>query len=140
MGISPNQKRCIVCDSGTVQQFLGLGETALANKFLAKEELSVPETMYPLRVGFCHSCGHVQLMEGVPPSVMFEDYLYISSALPPLPRSAMPKTAYARLHDACARALSLSLVPTMGTRPFHEHCSSVRYVCLSIFDLTDSGK
>jgi SAM-dependent methyltransferase len=72
--------RCIVCEENTIEQFLDLGRTALANKFLLAQELSIPENKYPLRVGFCHTCGHVQLTEAVPPSVMFEDYLYVSSA------------------------------------------------------------
>ena len=72
--------RCIVCERQTVEQFLDLGRTALANKFLTREELSTCEPIYPLQVGFCHTCGHVQLTETVPPSAMFEDYLYISSA------------------------------------------------------------
>jgi SAM-dependent methyltransferase len=71
---------CIVCGQATVEQFLDLGRTALANKFLTADELSQPEAMYPLRTGFCHTCSHVQLLEAVPPPVMFEDYLYISSA------------------------------------------------------------
>jgi predicted TPR repeat methyltransferase len=69
-----------VCERQTVEQFLDLGRTALANKFLTREELSTCEPIYPLQVGFCHTCGHVQLTETVPPSAMFEDYLYISSA------------------------------------------------------------
>jgi cyclopropane fatty-acyl-phospholipid synthase-like methyltransferase len=71
---------CIVCGGESVEQFLDLGETALANKFLAESELDAPEPTYPLRVGFCHGCGHVQLTERVPPAAMFEDYLYLSSA------------------------------------------------------------
>jgi SAM-dependent methyltransferase len=71
---------CIVCKGETVQQFLDLGRTALANKFLRHDELAQTEPTYPLRVGFCHTCGHVQLTELVPPQAMFEDYLYISSA------------------------------------------------------------
>ena len=71
---------CIVCGQQTVERFLDLGSTALANKFLTEEELSKPEAKYPLRVGFCHTCSHVQLTEEVPPSAMFEDYLYVSSA------------------------------------------------------------
>jgi SAM-dependent methyltransferase len=63
-----------------VEEFLDLGHTALANKFLTAEELTVPEPTYPLRVGFCHACGHVQLLDVVPAQAMFEDYLYISSA------------------------------------------------------------
>jgi cyclopropane fatty-acyl-phospholipid synthase-like methyltransferase len=72
--------KCLLCDEAQVQEFLDLGRTALANKFLSKEELSTPEPKYPLKVGFCHGCGHVQLMELVPPEAMFDHYLYVSSA------------------------------------------------------------
>lgn len=75
-----SSKPCIVCGKQTVEQFLDLGRTALANKFLSRDELFLAEPAYPLQVGFCHSCGHVQLTEAVPPQAMFEDYLYISSA------------------------------------------------------------
>ena len=71
---------CLVCDQPTVEEFLDLGSTALANKFPSAEELGQPEPRFPLRVGFCHGCGHVQLTEHVPPAAMFTDYLYISSA------------------------------------------------------------
>jgi len=71
---------CIVCGFETVEQFLDLGRTALANKFLTRDELALAEPTYPLRVGFCHTCSHVQLMDVVPPQAMFEDYLYVSSA------------------------------------------------------------
>ncbi|MEO5574994.1 MAG: class I SAM-dependent methyltransferase [Gaiellaceae bacterium] len=71
---------CIVCGEETVVEFLDLGETALANKFRTKAELDDPEPRFPLRVGFCETCGHVQLTEKVPPQAMFDDYLYVSSA------------------------------------------------------------
>lgn len=70
---------CIACRSTGVEPFLDLGETALANKFLFPEEVTPDEPRYPLVVGFCHDCGHVQLVDRVPPAAMFEDYLYISS-------------------------------------------------------------
>src|SRR5262245_45941251 len=71
---------CILCREKSVEQFLDLGRPALANKFLSPQELSQAEPTYPLCTGFCRACGHVQLMEAVPPQAMFEDYLYISSA------------------------------------------------------------
>jgi SAM-dependent methyltransferase len=71
---------CLVCGLQNVEEFLDFGHTALANKFLSREELSFPEPTYPLAIGFCHTCGHVQLTQIVPPEIMFEDYLYISSA------------------------------------------------------------
>jgi SAM-dependent methyltransferase len=71
---------CLVCGRAELKLFLDLGSTALANKFVAEDELSKPEPTYPLRVAFCPSCTHVQLLERVPPHAMFDDYLYISSA------------------------------------------------------------
>jgi len=75
-----NSTRCIVCNNSNVELFLDLGSTPLANKFISREKLKEPEPSYPLRVGFCHDCHHVELTEAVPPSAMFDDYLYISSA------------------------------------------------------------
>lgn len=72
--------RCIVCEQNEVEEFLDLGETALANKFRTDGELTEPEPRFPLEVGFCRSCGHVQLTTHVPPAAMFEDYLYVSAA------------------------------------------------------------
>lgn len=71
---------CVACGQARVEQFLDLGKTALANKFLTEQELSNPEPCYPLTVGFCHDCGHVQLVHIVPPEEMFTDYLYLSAA------------------------------------------------------------
>jgi SAM-dependent methyltransferase len=71
---------CIVCGSADLKPFLNLGSTPLANRFLTREELEMPEPAYPLRVALCTHCFHVQLSEIVPPREMFEDYLYVSSA------------------------------------------------------------
>ena len=71
---------CIVCGSGSVEPFLNLGQTALANKFLAAGELTGGEASHALVVGYCSKCTHIQLTKHVPPPDMFEDYLYVSSA------------------------------------------------------------
>lgn len=71
---------CIVCGSSDLQEFLDLGSTGLANKFRTEAELGEPEERFPLRVGFCCECRHVQLLDRVSPDAMFSDYLYVSSA------------------------------------------------------------
>ncbi|MBF0183140.1 MAG: class I SAM-dependent methyltransferase [Magnetococcales bacterium] len=73
------RSRCIVCEQNQVEMFLDLGATTLANKFVTAEELGNREASYPLQVGFCTECAHVQLTVVVPPPEMFEHYLYISS-------------------------------------------------------------
>ena len=71
---------CVVCGNSGVEEFLDLGRTALANKFRRADELHEAEPTYPLRVGACPVCRHVQLLDRVPPEAMFSDYLYVSSA------------------------------------------------------------
>jgi SAM-dependent methyltransferase len=109
MNMIENEKsklfRCLVCDQVTVEIFLDLGQTPLANKFLNREQLAAPEPAFPLRVGFCHTCTHVQLTERVPPSLLFEDYLYVSGA---------SDTLKAHLHD-----LSDVVVQRFGLGPSH---------------------
>ena len=70
---------CLVCGVRDVEVVLDLGVTALANKFLSTDELKLPEPSFPLRLGYCPACGHVQLADRVPPAMMFDDYLYMSS-------------------------------------------------------------
>ncbi|MEO5372891.1 MAG: class I SAM-dependent methyltransferase [Alphaproteobacteria bacterium] len=70
---------CILCGAAEIEVFLDLGGTALANKFLTADALTDAEPAFPLRVGLCYRCGHVQLADRVPPGAMFEDYLYMSS-------------------------------------------------------------
>jgi SAM-dependent methyltransferase len=77
---SKSPSGCIACGSVAVDVFVDFGETALANKFLTASEIGAPEARFPLRVGYCQACHHVQLVERVPPEAMFSDYLYMSSA------------------------------------------------------------
>lgn len=88
---------CIVCRSTDVRLFLDLGRMPLANKFLAEDDLAAPEPTYPLRVGRCARCTHVQLMEHVPPPAMFDDYLYVSG---------MSETLRAHLDDLASIVVS----------------------------------
>lgn len=41
---------------------------------------------FPLRVGLCEDCGHVQLMDVVDPALLFSDYSYASGSNPALVR------------------------------------------------------
>jgi len=50
----------------------------LANSFLTSVEIQRKEAMYPLDVYFCTSCSLVQVIDVVPPEVMFTDYPYVT--------------------------------------------------------------
>jgi len=124
---------CLLCASPSVEQFLQLGAMALANKFVTREDLVKVDPRYPLQVGFCHNCGHVQLIDIVPPTAMFDDYLYVSSASETLKQhfADLADTVVGRFHLGAAdlvvdigcndgtllRAFRSSGVRTLGVDP-----------------------
>ena len=75
---APTSPPCLVCGDGQPVEFLNLGRTALANNL--PERVTDWQPLFPLRLGLCPSCGHVQLLDIVPPEAMFTEYLYMSSA------------------------------------------------------------
>lgn len=80
---------CRACKNRDLVKFLSLGSMPLANSFLKEEELDKEENVYPLEVYFCTRCGLAQLVDIVPPEVMFKDYIYVSSTSDTLPKHFM---------------------------------------------------
>ncbi len=73
-------KTCRACNSTDLSQFLDLGFTPPADRFLRREQLAEPEIHYPLTVNLCQCCGFVQLGQVVSPEVLYrQDYPYESS-------------------------------------------------------------
>jgi len=76
----PKITACRSCGQQELDTVLDLGQTPLADRLLTTEQLQEPEPVFPLEVGFCSGCGLMQILETVPPSVLFcEDYPYFSS-------------------------------------------------------------
>lgn len=71
--------RCRACAGTELRLLLALGEVPLANSFLSEDELKQPEQRFPLNLVFCSDCSLVQILEDVPPEVLFRHYLYFSS-------------------------------------------------------------
>ena len=79
-----HRKNCRICGNTKLDKFLSLGPTPLANNFLKADQLNREELYYPLDVYFCNECHLIQLLDIVPPEVMFKDYAYITSASKPM--------------------------------------------------------
>jgi SAM-dependent methyltransferase len=76
---------CRSCEQSGLEVFLDLGWTPLADRLLTAEQFKEPEPRYPLEVAFCPGCKLVQILETVPPEVLFCDkYPYYSSFSPAL--------------------------------------------------------
>lgn len=76
---------CRSCGQTGLQVFLDLGRTPLADRLLTEEQVKLPEPHHRLEVAFCSKCSLVQILETVPPEVLFcDEYPYYSSFSPSL--------------------------------------------------------
>lgn len=85
-GASPDAPRatritaCRSCGCDRLETVLSLGDLPLSDGFLRAEALDRPEPRFPLELALCHGCGLVQILDTVPPEVLFgADYPYFSS-------------------------------------------------------------
>ena len=67
-------EKCRLCDSRKLVQVLKLSDTPLANNFVRKP---IDQSVYPLELMLCKSCGHLQLHHKVNRE-LFRTYLYAS--------------------------------------------------------------
>jgi SAM-dependent methyltransferase len=71
---------CRSCGGKELRRFLDLGAAPLADRLPTEQQLREPEPRYPLEVAYCPGCGLMQILETVPPEVLFCDsYPYFAS-------------------------------------------------------------
>jgi len=71
---------CRICGTSNLFTFLDLGFTPPADQFLRENQLTEPETSYPLKVMMCRVCGLAQLSHIVHCEILYRrDYPYESS-------------------------------------------------------------
>lgn len=88
------KKKCVLCLKGEIKIFVNLGNSPLANNLISSKDLNKKEKKYPLVLGKCKKCNHVQLHSLVNPKNMFDNYLYLSSASSTLEKhlSSIPRS------------------------------------------------
>ena len=69
---------CRVCASTRLTPFCDLGVQPLANAFLHREDVGLPEFRAPLKVQVCDNCGLSQLTHVVAPERLYSHYLFYS--------------------------------------------------------------
>jgi hypothetical protein len=72
--------QCRFCKTELKHVFIDLVNSPASNSFLNSEQLSEPETFYPLKVFTCHNCFLVQIDEYKKSDTIFNnEYVYFSS-------------------------------------------------------------
>ena len=75
--INNYKRECRSCGNDDLKDIVSLGMSPLANSLLNSTDDKTE--MFPLEIKHCEKCHNVQLSYVVPPSKMFDNYLYVSS-------------------------------------------------------------
>lgn len=103
---------CRLCESERLRLVLSLAPTPPANAFVGAAERGSAQEVFPLDLYFCEDCTHVQLLDVVDPSVLFEHYVYVSGTSPAFVRHFK---SYAADVAAVAGPLDNALVVDIGS-------------------------
>jgi len=68
---------CLACDSQDLSKVLDLGSQPLANSYRVANDVTTEET-FPLLLRVCQQCFHAQISVAVDPSILYEEYSYVS--------------------------------------------------------------
>jgi hypothetical protein len=65
-----------------VETIITFPETPMANELLDfnKKKNGIEQTFFPLNLGICGNCGHIQLTYLIEPSLLFKNYPYLSNS------------------------------------------------------------
>jgi SAM-dependent methyltransferase len=74
-----HRSTCRLCNGIDLTKVLTLTPTPPANAFVKKKEVGKSQKKFPLELYFCRSCSHLQLLGVLNPSLLFHNYVYVSS-------------------------------------------------------------
>jgi SAM-dependent methyltransferase len=75
---------CRGCESRRLTVIFDFGDVPLAGGFLSGPDAIPDERLFPLQIYVCQDCALVQILEVISPEILFGDYAFSSSTVPPL--------------------------------------------------------
>lgn len=111
---------CRICDSTRLEPVIDLGSQPWCNHFLTKEEVG-HESVYPLRVVYCHDCSTAQLDYTVKKEIMFSDHTYLSGTTQTLSRHfrSVAQEVNERFYKTTSQKSVLDIGSNDGTQLSH---------------------
>jgi dTDP-4-dehydrorhamnose reductase/SAM-dependent methyltransferase len=71
-----NRENCRLCNNYNLNIFFNLEPCAFANSFTKTKPV---HNLVPLDIAICNNCKHIQLIQQIDPSLLYSNYLYVSS-------------------------------------------------------------
>ena len=69
--------KCRLCRLGSVDLHLDFGKQPIVHDLLDRSDQSY--RTFPFNVGYCPSCGFMQLIDNIPPEALYKNYFTVSS-------------------------------------------------------------
>lgn len=69
--------KCRLCRLGSVDLHFDFGKQPIIHDLLDRPDQ--PYRTFPFNVGYCPSCGFMQLIDNIPPEALYENYFTVSS-------------------------------------------------------------
>jgi len=69
---------CRLCGSHQISTVFHLTPTPPEDRFVSKEQLHVPQDVYPLDLALCEACGYVHLPYVLSPEISYPNYIYVT--------------------------------------------------------------
>ena len=76
--ILSTKKNCVLCESEDLQLLISFPKTPIANHLIPAPNKHPESKLYPLDLGICNECGHIQLLTIISSTLLFQNYPYIS--------------------------------------------------------------
>ena len=70
----------MLCESTGLKLVLDLGNTPIANKLESSRQENLEDEFFPLRLGMCSECKHLQLLDIIDSKILFSNYPYVSNS------------------------------------------------------------
>jgi len=74
------KKRCVLCHSTNLTTLIEFPNTPIANEIVSRNNINVELEKFPLILGICIDCKHVQLLSMINPVRLFSQYTYQSNS------------------------------------------------------------
>ncbi len=78
--ILSTKTNCVLCDSEDLRLLISFPKTPIANHLITEPNQNPESKLFPLDLGICGDCEHIQLLTIISSSLLFQNYPYISVA------------------------------------------------------------
>jgi len=71
---------CRLCRSRNLELVLQLAPTPIGDAYVTRDQLDIPQPLFPIDLYLCRDCGLAQLLDVIAPEVLYGDYIYVTSS------------------------------------------------------------